>query len=242
VGRSPEHDRAAERLRDAVLDMDHVVVTGDVTNRGRRVELDRFWSIFAPLRDRLTVVPGNHDRLGDDLGARLMRGGRVEVVQRDGLYLVRVDSTGAHNRFLLAGHGEICQGVIDLVDVALDGAPPRALVALVLHHHPLPLPEETLPERLATRLGWPWAAELRLGAELLTRARGRCDLVLHGHRHVPREMRLFADEPRPLALYNAGCSTALGRFRVLSHEDGALVAPPQWIGQASGAAAVQEAI
>ena len=237
LGRSAEHDRRALELRDAVLaaGIDHVVVTGDVTNRGRRDELERFRAIFSPLADRLSVVPGNHDRLGDDVGAQLMRGGRVEVVQTGGLYVVRIDSTGAHNRFLLAGHGDICARVIDLVDLALDAAPKSSLVALVLHHHPIPLPEETLPERLATRLGWPYAMELRLGAALLGRVRGRCDLVLHGHRHVPRELVLFADEPRPLQLFNAGCSTALGRFRVLSHARGALVARPFWLDAAPSA-------
>jgi 3',5'-cyclic AMP phosphodiesterase CpdA len=238
LGRSPEHDCQVERLRDAVeaAQIDHVVVTGDVTHRGRRAELDSFHALFAPLMGagRLSVVPGNHDRLGDDVGARLMRGGRVEVQSRDGLYVVRVDSTGPHNRFLLAGHGELCERVLDLVDLALEGAPRRSLVALVLHHHPVPLPEETLPDRLAARLGWPYAAELRLGAALLARVRGRCDLVLHGHRHVPREVRLFDGEARPLAVFNAGCSPTLGRFRVLSHTRGALVAPPFWLDAAPG--------
>src|SRR5207237_7666686 len=126
LGRSPETGLAAARLRAALDDVDHTVVTGDVTNRGRRDEYARFHQLFGDLvrRGRLSVVPGNHDRLGDDMGTRLMQGGRVEVAQAAGLYLVRVDSTGPHNRFLLAGHGDICERVLDLVDVALDGAPP----------------------------------------------------------------------------------------------------------------------
>ena len=135
--------------------------------------------------------------------------------------MVRVDSTGPHNRFLLAGHGEICERVLDLIDVALDGVPPNHLVVVALHHHLVPLPTETLPEWVVTQLGWPWASELRLGRELLTRLRGRCDLVLHGHRHVPREIGVYHSLARPLKLFNAGSSTALERFRVFSHVAGA---------------------
>ena len=233
LGRSPGWDQAAVDLRDAVASgaIDHIVCTGDLTNRGRSAELDRGEELFGELvRDgRLTVVPGNHDRLGDDMGPRIMGGGRVEAHTRDGVYLVRVDSTGPHNRFLLAGHGEIDEEVIAHVDLALDGAPRRHLVVLMLHHHLLPLPEETLPERLSTRLGWPYATELRLGLQLLAKIRGRCDLVLHGHRHVPRGMTLFASDARPLGLYNAGCSTDLGRFRVFSHGGGRLVSRPIWV-------------
>jgi 3',5'-cyclic AMP phosphodiesterase CpdA len=231
LGRSLETDQAAARLRAALDDggIDHVVITGDVTNRGRRDELARFQELFGDFRHRLTVVPGNHDRLGDDVGARLMEGGRVEVTMAGGLYVVRVDSTGPHNRFLLAGHGEICQRVLDLIDVALDGVPPNHLVVVALHHHLVPLPTETLPEWVVTQLGWPWASEVRLGRALLDRLRGRCDLVLHGHRHTPREIGVYDSLGRSLKLFNAGSSTALERFRVFSHAAGALVGEPFWL-------------
>ena len=80
------------------------------------------------------------------------------------------------------------------MDAAIAAAPREALTVILLHHHVLPLPEESFPERLATRLGWPHAAELALGAELVSRVQGRCDLILHGHRHVPREFDLGRPE------------------------------------------------
>jgi 3',5'-cyclic-AMP phosphodiesterase len=233
LGRSLSIDEAAERLRDTLADgeIDHVVITGDVTHRGRREELARFHQLFGALQqqERVTVVPGNHDRLGDDVGARLMQGGRVQVKSSDDLYLVRVDSTGSHNRFLLAGHGDICERVLDLIDLALEGARAGQLVVVLLHHHPLPLPVETVPEWVVSQLGVPWASELRRGADLLHRLRGRCDLVLHGHRHVPREVRLFPELARPLELFNAGSTTELERFRVFSHLRGVLVGAPCWM-------------
>jgi 3',5'-cyclic AMP phosphodiesterase CpdA len=231
LGRSAEHDAEVASLVDALDGVDHVVVSGDVTNRGRQHEHARFEELFGGLiaRGRLTVVPGNHDRLGDDLGARLHKGPRVQVTARPGLHLVRVDSTGPHNRFLLAGHGMLDEGVLDEVVTAVAAAPAEQLVVVTLHHHPLPLPEETLPELLATRVGLPYATELRLGHEMLQRLRGRCDLVLHGHRHVPRATTLWARDKRPLGLFNAGSSPTLGRFRIFAHKAGRLLGQPGWL-------------
>ncbi len=100
---------------------------------------------------------------------------------------------------------------------------------VVTPYHPLLLPEETFPELLATRIGLSYKTELRLGKLLLTRLRGRCDLVLHGHRHVPQARMLFADDARPLGLYNAGCTPSLGRFRVFAHAAGKLCGAPGWL-------------
>lgn len=233
MGRSEDTRQAAARLRDALIELDvsHVVVTGDLTHRGRSAEWALFEEVFAPLiaLRRVTLVPGNHDRLGDEVARRMMPGERVQVVQQPGLHLVRVDSTGSHNRFLLAGHGALCERVIDQIDAALERVPIDSLAVVMLHHHPLPLPEETFSERLASGIGLPFASELRLGQALLTRIAGRCDLVLHGHRHVPRVQSVRLAVSRPLGLYNAGCSTALGRFRMFRHAAGALLGPPLWL-------------
>lgn len=231
LGRSPQTDAEVARAVDALDGIDHVVVSGDVTHRGRADEHACFERLFGALiaRGRVTVVPGNHDRLGDDLGPRLRKGARVQTHVAGGAFIVRVDSTGAHNRFLLAGHGDVCDAIVDEIDRAVDDAPANHLVLVTMHHHPLPLPTETFPELLATRVGLPFATELRLGAKLLSRLRGRCDLVLHGHRHVPRAFTLFENDERPLGLYNAGCTPSLGRFRVFAHAAGKLLGSPGWL-------------
>jgi len=233
LGLSPAVERGAARLVDELCAsaVDHVVVTGDITHGGRVSELERFRRLFAPLEaeGRLTVVPGNHDRLGDDVGGALMpEGVRVAVEAPPGLYMVRVDSTGPHNRSLLAAHGDVCAEVLDRIDVALEAAPTDRLVVLLLHHHPLPLPEESFVERFSNLVGWPYTLELTRGRELIERVRGRCDLILHGHRHVPREITV-PDSQRPLRLFNAGCSSALGRARLFSHHEGVLLGAPFWM-------------
>lgn len=224
VGRDAATDRAALVVRDALLAarVDDVLLSGDVTHRGRRAELATFERIFAPLRDRLLIVPGNHDRLGDDLARRWMHA-RVEVEGRPGLHVVRADSTAPHNRALLEGHGELSGEDVEAIDRAVAAAPARALVVLMLHHHLLPLPPESVGERLANLLGWPNAAELPRGRPLLLRLRGRCDVIAHGHRHVASALVLAARDQRPLRVMNAGCTTDVGRVRVLTHAAGRIL-------------------
>jgi Icc protein len=220
--------------------VDHVVVTGDLADSGREHELELFRACFAELLEqgRLTIIPGNHDRLGDDVGATYMGGRRVDVVELPGTYLVRVDSTGPHNcTSVVAGHGLICEGVIGEVARALDRAPAGALVAMLVHHHPVVLPAEGLLERLSSRLGLPYAAELNLGEALLREALGRCDLVLHGHRHVPSARVLDPLGARPLRVYNAGRSLERQGVNIFTHVAGALAGEPRWLRVGQGAPA-----
>src|SRR6266536_6606724 len=100
LGRDARTDAATASLVRALLeaDVDEVLLTGDVTHRGRAAELATFERLFAPLRDRLVVVPGNHDRMGDDVAGLLMPGARVQAEERRGLLVVRLDSTAPHNR------------------------------------------------------------------------------------------------------------------------------------------------
>ena len=229
---TPESDAGARALVESLLRerVEHVVVTGDLTHQGSRREYQHFRGLFSPLLEagRLTFIPGNHDRTGEDAGGQWMGGQKVRVERHEGLYLVCVDSTGPHNRSYFACHGTLSPEVLDEVDSALCAAPTGALTAVLIHHHVLPLPEESFPERLATRLGWPHAAELALGAELVRRVRGRCDVLLHGHRHVPHALDLGAHQGRGLRLFNSGSSLELGRFRLFSHAAGRLVGEPVW--------------
>jgi Icc protein len=233
LGRSASNDAAVERLVRQLhrVDPDQLVISGDVTHRGRRQEMARFESLFSPWLERGTavVVPGNHDRVGEDAGADLMGGERVRIHESGGAWLIRVDSTGPHNRSVFRCDGALCEHVLAQIDEALAAAPKKKLVALVLHHHVLPLPEENWPERLANWLGLPHADELALGPQLLERAQGRCDLVLHGHRHHPRAFHVDHGARR-LSVFNAGSSPELGRFRVFEHAEGVLHHRPRWVG------------
>lgn len=131
IGRDAATDEAARRLVVALVAalVDDVLCTGDVTHRGQERELASFELIVAPLLEdgRLTVVPGNHDRMGDDVARRLMSGGRVQVLGRPGLHVVRLDSTAPHNRSLMDGHGELTFDDVEQVEAALAEGPAEAL-------------------------------------------------------------------------------------------------------------------
>ncbi len=233
LGRRKADRIASRRLVKQLLNdgIGHVVVTGDLTARGRLEQWEDFCEVFAPLErsGRLTLVPGNHDRGTDDAAAQMMKGARVRVRHRPGLYLVRVDSTAPHNRVPFRSHGDVCATTLAEVDSALSQAPAGCLVGLVLHHHLTPLPVEGIGEWFAEAFGWPHASELKLGRKLLALALGRCDLVLHGHRHVPRHFEAMAPNGRALAIYNAGSSTELEACRVFRHAEGRVLHPPQWL-------------
>jgi Icc protein len=227
LGRDRRTGAAARRLCAALVEarVDAVLVTGDITHRGRRSELLAFEDAFEPLlsQGRVVVVPGNHDRAGDDAGASLMVGARVGVTSLPALHVVRVDSTAPHNRSLLSAHGRLGPSDLADVDAALREAPAGALTVVMLHHHVLPLPPDDLAEALSGWLGWPNSAELPEGPELLGLGRHRCDLVLHGHRHVPSVLTPWPGDARPLTVVNAGCSPDLGRARLYRHEGAKLL-------------------
>lgn len=230
LGERPEHVRVARTLVRSLVEeaVDHVVVTGDVTHSGTIAEYEQWLEIFDPLlrERRITVIPGNHDRAGDGVAELLSDDLRVSVDGRDGLFMVCIDSTAPHNRSTFRSHGDLCERMLIAVDEALALAPSGWTRAVLLHHHVLPQPVEGIGEWFAEKFGWPHAAELPLGRELLRRILGNVDLVLHGHKHVPRERVL--EGLRPLRIANAGCSTVLSAYRVFEC-DGSTVSAGQWV-------------
>ena len=228
LGAGPAAAHACRRLCSALLAVrvGRVIVTGDITHRGLQSELETFRSMFAPLFEegRMVVVPGNHDRLGNGVASALMSAPRVQAEDHGGVFMVRFDSTGPHNRRWFDSHGQMDEADMDAICAALDGAPPGSLRLLLLHHHLLPLPDDHLMERVITQLGWPNAAELASGHEMVARLQGRCDLVLHGHRHRPAEI-----EAGTLRVFNGGCSTGLQACRIFAAAGGELVHGPRWL-------------
>jgi 3',5'-cyclic AMP phosphodiesterase CpdA len=220
-------EHAFEQIVSALQGIDVVLATGDITNAGTKREYSQFEELSAPIREKLVVLPGNHDRCGDDIGRTLMGGARVDLISRKGCSVVRIDSTADHNNVSWVSHGRLCQRVLQQVDLALARVPRGNRCVVALHHHVMPLPAEGFWERVSELLRLPNHGSLALGPELLRVVRGRCDLVLHGHRHIPRQFVVDPEAPRPLHIFNGGSTTSLGAFRCFELT-GRTLAEPQW--------------
>lgn len=237
IGRWSRSHRSTVLLHQTLLNsgVDYVAVTGDVTENGREIEYRIFSEIFSDLisQGRVLLVPGNHDRLGNEVAKQMMDGNTMRVFRAHGLYLIRVDTTGEHNRRLFSGHSNFDQAMLAELVALTALSEPEDLVVVMFHHHPLPLPEDLFSEKIANFFGWPYASELAIGKDLIQKLQGLCDLVLHGHRHKSGE-NIFAAGPRPLSVYNAGASNVLRGFRLFKFAAGKLLHPPEWIEVGSG--------
>jgi len=224
IGRSSKTDDAARHLCNAIVEsgIDHTVVTGDITHRGSYSSFNRFYEIFRPLQGRMTIVPGNHDLNGEGAGNGIMAE-TVEIQIVDGLFLVLLNSAGPHNHSIISSHGVLTSETIEQVVQVLGLAPLQSLRVVLLHHHVLPLPVESIGEWFAQSVGWPNAQELTRGSEFLQQVVEHCDLVLHGHRHIAADLSHTNPEGgKILPVYNAGSSTELNGFRVFTHSEGVI--------------------
>ncbi|MEK7633198.1 MAG: metallophosphoesterase [Patescibacteria group bacterium] len=232
IGSSPERSFVLRRMCDAILasNIQTVIVTGDITNRGSIAEFEEFFAITTQLRaDRnMILLPGNHDRSRANVSRQMMGDEPVNLVRQGDIITLRIDTTRWYNRITFASHGNISSAMLRDVDRLLSQVPKGTFVIVALHHHPLPLPAELFIEYISSWFSLPFAENLSYGSKLLEKIKGRCDLVLHGHRHVPSEI-VFPYTQRPLAMYNAGSSTDLRAFRRFDIDGGRLIAEPTWI-------------
>lgn len=215
------HTQAAVRLRNALLreNVDRVVVTGDVTQRGSAAEGAAFEHIYSRLWDRMTIIPGNHDRATDNYAARITGGERVwvQLLPRSKLYLICCDSTSPWNGALPIANGVLTPRDIEDVVSSARLAPPHFLVCVLLHHHVLKSVVGDAPlEVLSDAFGLPFMREVDGGQELLSRLPPNVRLILHGHKHTPSEKHRHDG----LSIYNGGSTTELGAFRVFTAQDG----------------------
>lgn len=190
------HLRATVDALVADLDgqkVDHIIVSGDLTNLGlpgeHEAALTWLKALGAP--DRVSVVPGNHDiycRLWRDPGVERWRaymtsdaagasrvenavGGFPYVRMVGGLAIVGVNSAVPTRPFMAIG--EIGERQLAALAATLAKLGAEGLRRLVVVHHP------PLPGQADARRGLVDAA--RLEATLIAHG---ADLVLHGHNHL----------------------------------------------------------
>lgn len=177
-----------------------LVVSGDVTQRAKTREFKRaseFLNRITAAR-RLFVVPGNHDLPLFRIMERALSPYRNFEASFGAIRPVRAASEGVF-RFLLVNStrphrhklGTLDPEQVEAVARALRGCPEESIRVVVLHH-PLPAVDDMgaeLPGDFAD------VAIARAAVERWTQA--GLDLVLCGHTHRPRVLRLTGPaEPR----------------------------------------------
>lgn len=194
------------RLLTAVIEhardqqADHAIVTGDLSNLGAASELREAMatlSSFGFSGDRLTVVPGNHDRInlrGTSDWEDVVGAGTWPSLQRinDDIFALSIDST-AHGTNLdwrdmiaLNSRGFVSSDDIIKADALLASVPREAMKILCVHHHLVDLPHDGYVDEWADKLDTRLAGKAENAEVLLDVAVARgVGLILFGHRHRP---------------------------------------------------------
>jgi 3',5'-cyclic AMP phosphodiesterase CpdA len=210
-------ERLVEDLREQGVD--HVAVTGDVTNLSLASEFRRAVEILTPLGDarQLSVIPGNHDNYVRESNAE----GRFEHFFEPWLQGDHTHADGAHYPFLkllgpvaliglssaiptswLHATGEVGAAQLERLQTILGLDSLRERFKVVLIHHPL----MNEPER-------PWHGMRRLKDESEVRRvllEHGVDLVLHGHNHY-RHRSQFSDNGTTVQVRAAASASSVGK-------------------------------
>lgn len=208
-----------------------VVVTGDVTTRGRRHEFLLAREFIADLPGEKLIVPGNHDipvsafafrgYLPFRRFERFFPGQRAAVLSLADTAIVALNTATAASARIDWSLGDAKPARIEQAARSLSAAPSGA-VRIVACHHPL-LRHERDPERSRTR-GGPQAFEVLADAGM--------DALLHGHLHwtdivdVPwrdRTVRLIGANP---ALSDRERGSGTG-YNLIDIEGGRIAVAPQ---------------
>lgn len=220
------------QIQERLASIDRVVVTGDLFDQPRPEAVQQFLNFRDQIElagaKRPVVVPGNHDQrlYGNSIGGL---GNRFRELIKIDFHQVVVDEAAkiVFVCFDSSASGDFARGEIDtdqLIRVAtrldLEDAHQRLsgyLRVAVLHHHPYPFPRSPEIQVVDPRtwLNPERFLELRGAEQFLSWCGGRgIELILHGHKHVPRlvidEIRTMNQVPKYRQMTTVGCGSSLG--------------------------------
>lgn len=175
-----------EALRQAILQAqpDHLIVSGDLTQRGSRMQFNAAADFLETLPFPRFIVPGNHDMPGASrLHERFFRPWRMyrrlispitePLFSSPELLLIGANSARPGGFYLDWSRGRLSPHQMRRIVETCRGVPPETLRVLVVHHPPAAPPQGTKRHLLDRR-------------EVLFRALNTAgvDLILSGHFHM----------------------------------------------------------
>ncbi len=190
----PEPVRLAARSL-AALGIDHLVITGDVSNLALEREFDRVRDLLEGdvglSADQISLVPGNHDAYtrGSVKKRRFLQwfapylsSDLHDLADESGFPFVRLRGPAAFiglstavSRPPFVASGQLGQRQLDALGRALEHPEVRSRTPVLLQHHPITNPTSTAKTLLEGL--WDAPRELHLLRDL------EHGLVLHGHWH-----------------------------------------------------------
>ncbi len=214
----------AEKLADrlAKTDIDHVFITGDLTNLALDSEFARAKQVIARIGPphRVTLIPGNHDlytkgslksgRFEQWFSTYLSDNRNVQLQtvpgRRDHFPLVRVPAphirvyglSSAVPTLPLIAQGQVGDAQLQRLEALVAAEPAEVTVRVVLVHH-------NLHRRHAK--GDYMSQLLDRKAVAATIRRIGATLVLHGHTHNPHQGHLARLTAAPIPVLGCGSST-----------------------------------
>lgn len=245
LNRSDSHSRAVVEkavMRLEELDVDHICVTGDLTNLALDSEFQAARDVLLEVPDhleRVSVIPGNHDYytyeaeregrferyfsdfLRSDMPAYQQPSGYPFVHLRDDVAIIGLNSGKATPP--LFATGLVRQNELDATAALLADPEIKKRFKVVMIHHPLTPFEHASVQRSRCLVN---------DAEVLrTIRRGCVDLVIHGHNHHISTQELpHLEGSRTLFICEAGSASVreyqnprfAGSFNIFDIEDGDL--------------------
>ena len=178
------------------LEPDVVIVGGDLTTLGLRVEYETAKAYIKTINcPRVIVIPGNHDsRNVGHIHFESIFGSRYQVLRHDGIVFVCIDSSMLDNK-----DGRVGRDRYTWIREHFEAQADYRI--LVMHHHLIPVPGTGRERNIVLDAGDVLEILFECGV----------DLVLSGHKHVPHVWEFGS-----MTLVNAGTASSL-RLRGEAH-------------------------
>ncbi len=206
------NEQACEELRRDLLATgpDFLIVSGDLTQHGRRSEFQGARDFFASIPIPCLLIPGNHDIPLLNVTHRFLRPfkrfkticlpGALSVIEHDAFCAIGLNSARPFGLHWNWAHGRLSRKQVDTACEVL-ASTPATRARLVVVHHPL--------VQIGELRGFPALGGARYAIKRFIET--GVDIVLAGHAHRAGSRLVYTGQlssARPFVLVQAGTATS----------------------------------